>query len=145
MLNRSSMAVCALLFAAILPGCGEPRPEFATVEGVVKVNGNPQGGLAVRFTPSADKGNVFPANASGITDDQGKYSLQYEYKGEIGPGTSIGWHRVTVFDTNVGVTLQGQQSKPPSIPFLYADLSKTPLEAEVKAGETNSIPLELKK
>jgi hypothetical protein len=71
--------------------------------------------------------------------------LQYEYQGEVGDGASVGLHRVTIVDTKVGVTLQGQKSKPPSIPYLYGDISKTPLEADVKPGESNTIPLELKK
>jgi hypothetical protein len=145
MFYRPSMAVCALLIFTLCAGCTEPKPEFAAVEGIVTFNGQPEPGLVVNFSPIADAGNTFPSSARGITDSQGKYSLNYEYKGEEGPGAAIGAHRVTIIDTKVGVTLQGQTAKPPKIPYHYADISKTPLTAEVKAGETNNIPLQLKK
>jgi hypothetical protein len=139
------MAVCASAIFVLVAGCSEPGPEFAPVEGVVTVNGKPEKGLVVRFTPNAEMGNSFPSSASGMTDDQGKYTLTYECRGETGPGASVGWHRITVIDAKVGVTLQGQRPKQPSIPYLYGDISKSPLTAEVKPGETNSIPLPLKK
>jgi hypothetical protein len=139
------MAVSALLFATLVSGCREPGPEFALVTGVVRINGKPDRGLLVRFSPDTDKGNVFPAFASGTTDEQGKYTLQYEYQGAEGEGAPVGWHRVTIIDTKVGYTPQGQTSKPSAVPYTYSNVSNTPLVVEVKAGEPQTIDLDVKK
>jgi hypothetical protein len=142
---RSSMTVCALCFVTLLSGCREQGPEFAPVEGVVRINGKPDRGLLVRFSPDPEKGNGLPAVASGTTDEQGKYTLQYEYQGKEGMGAPVGWHRVTIIDTKVGHTPQGQQSRPSSVPYAYSNVSTTPLVAEVKAGEPQPVDLEVTK
>lgn len=148
MVCRSSMAVCALFVAIVTSGCSEPGPEFAPVRGVVKVNGKPDRGLLVRFSPDADKGNNIPATASGTTDEQGKYTLKYEYRGQEGDGAPVGWHRVTIIDTKVGFTPQGQRPKPSNVPYLYSNLATTPLVHEVKPapeGQEQTIDLEVRK
>jgi hypothetical protein len=146
MSHRSSMAVCALLFTTLVAGCGgEPAPEFSPVEGVVRINGKADRGLLVRFSPDPEKGNGLPAVASGTTDEQGKYTLKYEFRGEEGTGAPVGWHRVTVLDTKVGYTPQGQQPKPSAVPYQYGSVSATPLVVEVKAGDLQTIDLDVKK
>jgi hypothetical protein len=139
------MAVCALLSALFLSGCSEPSPEFAPVTGVVRINGKPERGLLVRFSPDPEKGNNMPAVASATTDDQGNYTLKYEFRGQEGDGAPVGWHRVSVSDTKVGVTLQGQRPKPSAVPYVYGRHTSTPFVFEVKAGEQNKIDLEVKK
>jgi hypothetical protein len=132
------MAVCAFLFAPILAGCGEPRPEFVPAEGVVRINGKPDRGLSIRLTP--DVANPFKSSASGTSDDQGKFKLKYEFQGEEGEGAAVGTYKITVFDTKVGYTPQGQKPKPSNVPYVYGDITNTPLSAEIKPGGT---PIEL--
>jgi hypothetical protein len=139
------MAVCALSILA-LPSChGEKGPDFAPVEGVVRINGQPERGLLVRYSPNAEKGNVWPTIATGKTDDQGKYTLMYEYRGKEGPGAAAGWHRVVVLDSKVGMAPQGQEPKPSAVPYAYGNFSTTPLVVEVKVGGPQTIDLEVKK
>ncbi len=146
MSHRSSIAVCAFFFVTLVSGCGGgPELEFAAVEGVVRVNGRADRGLLVRFSPDPEKGNGLPAVASGTTDEQGKYALKYEYQSTEGTGAPVGWHRVTILDTKVGYTPQGQQPRPSSVPYQYSSTSATPLVVEVKPGEPQTIDLDVKK
>ncbi len=138
------MAV-VLVFAAVTGGCGRTKgPEIAMVHGVVRVNGSPERGLFVSFSPDPQKGNGMPAFASGKTDEQGKYTLKYEYRGKEGLGAPVGWQRATIIDSKVGVAPQGQQPKPSWIPSSYRNFMTTPLVVEVKPGD-NSIDLDVKK
>ena len=136
MSRRSSIGICVIFLATMLSGCGsEPGPEFAPVAGVVRINGRPHPKLLVRFSPDPEKGNGLPAVASGTSDAQGKYTLNYEFRGEEGTGAPVGWHRVSVIDTSVGHTPQGQMPKPSAVPYQYSTPSTTPLAKEVKPGE----------
>ena len=139
-----------MVLTILVSGCGgEPRPEFALVEGVVRINGKPDRGVTVRFTPDPEKGNGLPAFATGTTDEQGKYLLKYEFRGEEGTGAPVGWHRASLVDTKVGYTPQGQMPKPSSVPYIYSNSSTTPLVVEVKVevnpGEPQKIDLDVKK
>jgi hypothetical protein len=99
----------------------------------------------IRFAPDPEKGNGLPAFASGRTDEEGKYTLKYEYRGKEGIGAPVGWYRVTIIDSKVGATPQGQEPKPSSIPYTYSSVSSTPFVVEVKAGESQTIDLDVKK
>jgi hypothetical protein len=136
MSRRSPLSLCAVCLAALATGCGsEPSPEFAPVSGVVRISGKPQPKLLVRFSPDPEKGNGLPAVATGTSDAQGKYTLNYEFRGEEGAGAAVGWHRVSVIDTAVGHTPQGQMPKPSAVPQQYSNPSTTPLTKEVIPGE----------
>lgn len=128
-----------------LGGCNKgPTVEFGKVQGTVRVNGQPQRRIGVQLSPDREKGNGIPAFANGTSDDQGKYTLKYSFKDKVGDGAPVGWHRVTLTDTTVGVTPQGQEAKPSAIPMIYTTPAKTPLLVEVKPGD-NKIDLEVKK
>jgi hypothetical protein len=143
--HRRTLILNGLCIAIGLAGCHSgPKVEFANVQGVVRVNGRPQRGAAVQFSPDREKGNGLPILANGTSDDQGKYTLKYGYQGKIGDGAPVGWQRVTVTDTTVGVTPQGQDPKPSAIPMAYGAPATTPLLVEVKAGD-NTIDLDVKK
>jgi hypothetical protein len=139
------IAYGAFLFAVAVAGCRRANePEFAPVHGVVRVNGTPERGLSVSFSPDPQKGNGLPAFAHGKTDENGNYTLKYEYRGKEGDGAPVGWNRASIFDTKVGLTPQGQESKPSSFPSVYGSVSTTPLLVEVKPGD-NTIDLDVKK
>jgi hypothetical protein len=143
--HRRAVILNGIWVAAVLTGCsGGPKVEFGTVQGIVRVNGHPQRGALVQFSPDRDKGNGVPAFGNGRSDDQGKYTLKYSYQGKMGEGAPVGWHRVTLVDTTVGVTPQGQDPKPPAIPMSYGTPASTPLLFEVKSGD-NTIDLDVKK
>ena len=143
--HRRALILNGLWIAIGLAGCKDgPSVEFANVQGIVQVNGKPQRGAMVQFSPDREKGNGVPAFANGTSDDQGKYTLKYGYQGKVGDGAPVGWHRVSVIDTTVGVTPQGQTPKPSAIPMEYGTPATTPLLVEVKAGD-NNIDLNVKK
>jgi hypothetical protein len=143
--HRRALIVNGICIAIGLAGCNSgPKVEFGKVQGVVRINGRPQRGAAVQFSPDREKGNGFPILANGTSDDQGKYTLKYGYQSKIGDGAPVGWHRVTVIDTTVPFTPQGQDPKPSAIPMIYGTPATTPLLIEVKAGD-NSIDLDIKK
>jgi hypothetical protein len=143
--HRRALILNGICIAVGLAGCHSgPKVEFGSVQGVVRVNGRPQRGAAVQFSPDREKGNGLPILANGTSDDQGKYTLKYSYQGKIGDGAPVGWQRVSVTDTTVGVTPQGQDPKPSAIPMVYGAPATTPLLVEVKAGD-NTIDLDVKK
>jgi hypothetical protein len=142
---RRALIIHGICVALGLAGCkGGPKVEFGTVQGTVRVNGHPQRGVMVQFSPDGDKGNVVPVIANGTSDDQGKYTLKYSYRGKKGDGAPVGSHRVALTDTTVGVTPQGQEPKPSAIPMDYGIPAKTPLVKEVKPGD-NTIDLDVKR
>ena len=125
-----------------LPGCGKSPPEAGIVEGVVKVRGKPKSGLLIRFFPDPAKGNDLPINASGETDDQGKYRLQHVFEGETRAGAPVGWHRVMIEDSSLSGLPQGAPMPPMVVPPEYNSPATTPLEKEVAPGE-QTIDIEL--
>src|SRR5262245_8340439 len=144
MSSTSRIGLVSVSLSVLVCGCREKGPEFAPVHGVVRLNGTPERGLLVRFAPDGQKGNGLPAFASGKTDDQGKYTMKYEYRGKEGDGGPVGWYRAAIYDSKVGFTPQGQEPKPSAVPLVYGNFSTTPLLIEVKPGD-NSIDLDVKK
>ncbi len=137
------------MFAA---GCGKPSgPEYAKVTGTVTVDGQPAAGVNVTFHPDATKGTKGPVSAA-TTDDQGKFVL-YGPGGK--EGAVVGWYKVTVecppdpgmFSSPSGTS--GDTKGPPKpkdckVPKKYGDITKTDLTFEVKAGQENTINIDLK-
>src|SRR4051794_37230804 len=134
---RLTLSLFIVLFTCGLGATGctkKPQPEIGQVDGVVRVNGKPQGRLLVRFLPDPAKGNKWPINATGKTDAQGKYTLAYSYDGKDGAGAPVGWHRVLIEDTALSGVPQGQTPPPPLVPPTYNSPASTPLDKEVKPG-----------
>jgi hypothetical protein len=128
----------------ILLGCSKKGPEFGQVSGVVRVNGQPQRRLLVRFLPDPEKDNKLPYIATGKTDNEGKYTLHYAWQDKEGDGAPVGWHRVVIEDTALSGVPQGQAPPPPVISATFASPASTPLKKEVKAG-AQTIDLEATK
>jgi hypothetical protein len=145
-MQRRAVVTLGICLVLTLLGCNRaPSPDFAPVQGTVTINGKPQKGLLIRFSPDPEKGNGMPALASGTSDDQGKYSLRYEFRNKEGEGAPVGWHRVTLIDTSVGFTPQGSKPKPSAVPAVYNSPTTTPLVVEVRPGENHALNLEVKK
>ncbi len=128
--------------ASLIVGCSEPMPEFGRVAGVLKSRGKPLKGMVVTYMPDPAQGNNWPINAAATTDDQGKYELQYSFKGESGLGAPVGWHLVTVLDTRYSSIPQGQPLPPRLFSLQYGSPTTTALKFEVKPGD-QTIDLDL--
>ena len=138
----SAFFACLVCLTAFVAGCNEPMPEFGQVSGVVEARGKPLKNMTVTFMPDPAQGNNWPINASGTTDDQGKYTLRYGYKGEHDAGAPVGWHLVSVMDTRYSSIPQGQPIPPRLFALDYSSPTTTPLKVEVKLGE-QTIDLEV--
>lgn len=86
-----SLAMLALFSMVSTLGCGGPvndMPEIGSVEGTLTLDGEPIAGATVSFYPVAGG-----RSASGLTDEEGKYTLQYN---PTVMGTKIGENVVTI-------------------------------------------------
>jgi hypothetical protein len=88
--------VClAALGATLLALAGCDGREFAEVEGVVTLNGQPLPDAEVVFLPDPERGNPGP-RAGGYTDPCGYYRVHVERPPK--EGTVLGPHRVCIID-----------------------------------------------
>jgi len=123
----------AILGALILAGCGPDGPKLVAVGGTVKTKDRtPIGGATVRFVPDAAK-NVTGLASVAVTDADGRFELKYDGT----PGAVAGWHKVTVAPPNDRTPPAGKVAAPKMIPARYSSETKTPLEFEVKPGQSN--------
>jgi len=141
--KQLAFAVALPLCLVVISGCGKPAPKTVPVSGVVRVHGKPQKGMMVRFLPDPEQGNDTSIDASGTTDEQGKYVLHYSHEDKQGDGATVGWQRVLVIDTTRGHTPQGQQPRPSLIPMDYASPASTPVKKEVKADGPQTIDIDI--
>lgn len=137
---RGWLTLVAVLVVSSLPGCGgdEDVPETAPASGVVLYQGKPVNEADVTFHPQAAEGHP----AVGRTDAEGRFVLT-TYGAQ--DGAVLGTHAVTIRLMPTG-GLPGMEAKSTGaapIPQKYADPSKSPLTAEVKAGEDNEFKFEL--
>jgi hypothetical protein len=134
-----------------LAGCG--GREFAEVEGVVTLNGQPLPDAEVVFLPDPERGNPGP-RAGGYTDARGHYRIHVERPPK--DGTVLGPHRVCVIDiaafpgplprfargnpkARLGITpaaSQGERPKVSRVPPEYNTSARTPIrDIEIKPGK----------
>ena len=126
----SFAAVC--IITAMLAGCGGKSYDLAEVSGVVKYNGEPLEGLAVRFLPNSEKGTSGP-DSIGITDANGKYTLMVASL-EDTKGAVIGTHRVVIEDR----MLENSRDEPMDqrISMRFNTAGSTPINVEVDGDKT---------
>lgn len=140
--DKVKQSVCAtvatIALLAVVAGCGSSRPdglpETAIIQGVVKLNGAPLNEGVVRFVPEDTACNP----GVGMIKADGTFELStYDYL----DGATVGKHKVVV---HVEPHLDGSSPDPPvQTPRKYHEVSTTPLEIEVKSGETNEVVLEI--
>ncbi len=119
-------AFCIAIFCT---GCGDSGPAVAPVEGVVTLDGNAVGGVAVQFYPVAG------GRASiGYTNEKGYYQLVYSMHEA---GAMVGQHEVTLFYDD---DQESSGIKRVKIPKDFSEGSQT--IKEVKRGK-NVINLEM--
>ncbi|HEY7423363.1 MAG TPA: hypothetical protein VH682_03900 [Gemmataceae bacterium] len=152
--HRLARLLVGSLLALVLPvgGCG--NQEYAEVEGMITLDGQPLPKVKVAFLPDPERGSLGPC-AVAYTDEHGHYRLTSE-KGQV--GVIVGQHRVCIHDLTVRPELPGTAGakgnlnlKPPgqslAVPQAsnkatllrfskdYADATQTPLRpVEVKLG-----------
>jgi hypothetical protein len=139
----------ALASLVTAPGCNR-GPQFAEVEGTVRLDGQPLRDVEVVFLPDPEAGTLGPSS-SAYTDERGHYNLATA-KGQS--GAVVGIHRVCLRDLaalplpNPRVDSEGRpsgvgppgakqpiQSKPSRVPPKYGSATQTPLRnVEVKPG-----------
>lgn len=134
------VALIAIWLVLGLAGCGGGKPdvpETAPVSGVVLYKGKPVDQAEVTFHPQAE-GHP----GVGRTDSEGRFLLTTYAQTD---GAVLGKHVVTVqlMPENAVPGMEMQTPGITPIPAKYADPSKSPLSAEVKAGEDNEFKLEL--
>jgi hypothetical protein len=130
---------------ALAAGCAR-GPEFAEVEGTLSRGGNPLKNVRVEFWPEVDG-----PKSSGVTDDQGRYTLKTEDGRNL--GAMVGPHRVVLKDLDVyGDTFLGRKAE--NMPVLnkgakerfsksYGDAARSQIKKSVTAGQKNVINIEL--
>jgi hypothetical protein len=144
-------------------GCGKKGPEqhgTVKVTGTVKYNGNPVEGATVTFIPSESKDmqNKGKGNAAfGTTDKDGTFVLRTFNPDDGGvPGKYI--VTVTKYEkrsveavsdvdsSDYNPEEEATATKPPKneLPSKYESIKNSDLNVEIKSGEDNVIPLELK-
>ncbi|MEZ6055786.1 MAG: carboxypeptidase-like regulatory domain-containing protein [Planctomycetaceae bacterium] len=119
---------------AVVSGCGgggAEVPPLGIVSGVVKVDGKPIEGARVEFIPEAGG-----RPSSGVTDQDGKYTLSYADGVE---GAAIGKHKVSVRTERAAFSPEGgegvaTEARLEMLPPEYNDA--TSLSEEVKAEPT---------
>ena len=141
---------CVLLFAPLVltaSACSSGSP-FAEVSGVVLLDGKPMPDAIVQFVPEPDKNTNGPPSG-GKTDEEGRFRLQSEDKYAKG-GAVVGFHRVVIRDKRAIAPgrnrwedpMKRPKTPPSRISMRYAEVQRTPLRQEVKAG-SQTITLEL--
>ena len=134
----------ALGLSAALACCSCSSDGLNPVAGTVTVNGQPAVGATVMFFPEGAKGmNVVPS--TGVVGADGTFTLSTGGK----TGAPAGWYVVAVTwpDPKVKATeTQKMMGMAPDAPDVlkgrYAG-EKSPLKAEVKAGENKLDPFQL--
>ncbi|MDY3555886.1 hypothetical protein R5W24_005032 [Gemmata sp. JC717] len=133
-----------LMAALVATGCGEPKFQFAPVEGTVTRDGKPLPNVLVTFFPDPEAGTLGP-RSTGLTDRAGRYRLT---AGPTQTGAVVGRHRVGLLDANllggpgggaegpseVEDGAKGPRPSGPRVPESHNEFRNTPLRAEVTDG-----------
>jgi len=136
-----------VVMAAAL-GCGSDAPKgpekisTTPVDGVVTLNGKPAAEVSISLHHS--EGKVAPR---GISDKDGKFSIATYGKDD---GAPAGKYKVTAAKNMTKEISPGVLAPPPpggfksDIPTKYESVNTTDISVEIKAGEKNSLKIDLK-
>lgn len=122
-----------LMGMTAVAGCNRGDPKFASVHGVIRLDGEPLAGAVVEFDPE----NGSPSY--GITDPYGRYTLRFNHQQT---GALIGRHTVRITTRRTTVDSDGRTViLPEKIPPQYNWRSS--LTVEVRPG-SNRYDFDLK-
>lgn len=136
-----------LICTTTMVGCGDSTPAIVPASGVVTLNEKPLAGADVRFVPMAPglDGNFV---ASGITDENGAFTLTLQGKSESGCCASTckvlieeaplpaEVRAAYVSDDQKVIQRYEKSLKNRPIPEMYSKLKTTPLKIDVSADQT---------
>jgi hypothetical protein len=132
------------LILVVIAGCGS-SVKTHEVSGTVTYQNAPLADAQVGFVPTDESGAIKPAR--GMTDAQGRYTLKtYVSPDEEVSGAMAGSFTVTVekgFPQNQIVTYEEIAKRQPLSPPKYVNAKESPLKAEVKVGEANTLDFKL--
>ena len=123
------VAAAAVLTAAAV-GCEPAAPPTAPVGGVVTLGGEPLPGVEVRFLPVRAEGEEPKAISVGVTDDFGRYALEYRGRDVPTTGAAVGPHKVTLND-RLAEEARDPVAVPDRIPPRYSNGALSPLAVTV--------------
>jgi hypothetical protein len=134
--NWALALVVVSVALSVVAGCQQRSklPPIAVTTGLVTLDGKPLDGGTVTFIPDSEKGTTGPTGVSEI-DKSGHYRIITAKQN----GAIVGFHKVRVVSLD-----STKPGNPWRIPILYDTPEESGLAAEVKAGQTNDIPLALK-
>jgi hypothetical protein len=140
---KAAKSTFYVLTLVALAGCSSSdRNEVARVRGMVTLDGKPytQGGSVI-FQPEAQC-----KMATGRIQSDGSYEMTTYSPGD---GAAVGRHQVIVIPRPAQIVDELAEEKNDSkivspIPNKYGSASTSGLMCEVKSGETNEYPIELK-
>lgn len=136
----------SLVFA--ISGCGSDAPKgpeklsTTPVDGIVTLNGKPAAEVSISLHHS--EGKVAPR---GMSDKDGKFSISTYGKDD---GAPIGKYKVTAAKNMTKEISPGVLAPPPpggfksDIPAKYESVNSTDISVDIKAGEKNSLKIDLK-
>lgn len=136
----------SLVFA--ISGCGSDAPKgpeklsTTPVDGIVTLNGKPAAEVSISLHHS--EGKVAPR---GMSDKDGKFSISTYGKDD---GAPVGKYKVTAAKNMTKEISPGVLAPPPpggfksDIPSKYESVNSTDISVEIKAGEKNSLKIDLK-
>ncbi len=133
-------SIVLLIPALMLNGCGQTPPEIVQASVTVTMGGKPLDKAEVRFFPMVPVGLDGSYMSSGITDDNGKFTLTLANQK---PGVVVGEHQILIMETmpeeargnsedaqNIAIAyLQTLKNRP--IPVAYSNLVQSPLKVSV--------------
>ena len=127
-----------------LPGCGDDgKIGRYPVNGSVSVDGKAAAGAVTFFCPVGGPPELQKLRPMGVTDTDGKFQLTSFEKGD---GAPAGQYKVIIMWPKSGPPAQdgSVQMGPDRLQNRYMNLEKSQLTAEVKAGNNDLPPFDLK-
>jgi hypothetical protein len=135
----------------LLSGCTQTNPyETTFVEGTVRLDGVPTGGINVNFTPIGNIGN----SAGGLTNSSGQYKLTTG-GAPVGSGAMSGEYHVTFSKVEIeGANLSMEEyqkqigDRPQKITYLVPKKYENPatsgiVPVKIEKGKKNTFDFEL--
>jgi hypothetical protein len=133
------------MVCCLFVGCGKEKPTpppLTEVSGVVTIDGEPLKRVRVRFMPSGEFNSEY--TASGLTDDEGKFTLSC--RGQ--DGGCVGENTVVIQESEIPDNLRGESKRQDvgkyyeslggrPIPVRYTRLVDSPLVVNVTPNKKN--------
>jgi hypothetical protein len=135
---RAATIAPGVLLPLLAAGCSPASVLNENVQGTLKMDGKPVANVRVEFWPQLGAEHRAPSSA-GVTDEKGAYRLTCE-NGK--PGAVIARHKVVLLQGRAAATPDEKaddtapRKSGPAIPVAYTIASQTPLEVNVKTGES---------